>query len=672
MKKTPVIMTLLLTLALLGCSLGAGQPSTSAPPDQTDPSVPDINGTWSGQFTDLAGGVERVATLTLVEDRGVLSGSIAFNLLDASMPEFYAITGSYDGARLQFGEDQGRTFWGSLNDGMWTLYAAWGCYDCADQAWALMTLSRGVALPAVTTDEPVGTMLVQPGDPTTIDSWMVDFDTRPTAASATIPGGDSYARDLFERPFDADMTYFPDTDILWAFLSSTPDWVYVSMQIADVDPNSGNYQSTYGVEFDLDLDGRGDTFVWATQPFTTGWTNTNVQIFTDQDNDVGGPTPLTSDAPWAGSGYETLEFDRGSGKDPGGAWVRISPQDPTFIQIAFHPTYINFAGAYLWNVWADRGPLSPGSFDYNDWITLAQAGSPLSASPDYPLKGLFLIDNTCRAAYGFVPVGNEPGLCLPADDPNGNQPGQSGGERPGTGIVVLVRPTDTPTPGGPTLTPGDDFPPPPENGQINGQVWQDTNGNSLRDPGEPGWNTDAIALRTDGYGGTCNVTVATTLPDTNGFYRFTDLWPTPYCVVFLTSQPTGACGTQRNVSVPSGGSATADFCVVPAAPPPGPVSGSIQGLVFYDNNANGGFDTSDTRADTYSFSLFHNSSCSGAAFANYVTDPEGLFTINNLNPETWCIQISTPGGPVLPANPQAVTVTAGSTAVVTFAIQPPP
>jgi hypothetical protein len=40
----------------------------------------------------------------------------------------------------------------------------------------------------------------------------------------------------------------------------------------------------------------------------------------------------------------------------------------------------------------------------------AQAGSPLAGS-NYPLKALYLVDNTCRWKYGFTPTGNEIGLC---------------------------------------------------------------------------------------------------------------------------------------------------------------------------------------------------------------------------------------------------------------------
>ena len=668
-KRLSILFSLLLTLALLGCNLGSGATSTSAPGDDTGSTVSNINGTWSGQFTDLAGGVERIATLTLSEEAGSLSGSIAFNLLDASLPEFYAITGTYDGIQLRFTESQGRYFWGSLNDGIWTIYAAWGCYDCTDQAWAVMTLQRGLTELPGTTSEPAGTTVEinQPGDPATLDSWVYDFDTRPTGNSATIPGGDYHARNIYERPFGPDMIYMPDTDLLWAFVSNTPDWIYVSIQIADVNPQTGDYQSTYGIEFDLDLDGRGDTYVWVTPPFSTTWTNTNVQIFSDQDEDVGGPNPLLSDAPWTGTGYDTLLFDRGSDKDPDAAWARIAPLDPTFIQIAFHPAYINYASAYLWNVWADWGSVNPGYFDYNDFYTLSQAGSPLAGSSEYPLKNLFLLDNTCRVAYGFTPTGSEPGLCLAEDNPGEDQPNQPGGDQPSTGTVVLVRPTDTPTPGG-----GDDFPPPPENGRINGQVWQDTNGNGTRDPGEPGWNTEAVVLRTDGYGGTCNVTVATTLPDSGGYYSFTDIWPTPYCVVFLTSQPTGGCATQHNVTVPAGGVATADFCVVPAAPPPPPVVGaSIEGWVFYDNNANGAYETGDS-SDIFNFTVFHDSTCTGPVYASYVTAPDGTFVMNNLDPSSWCIRVDYSGTPILPANPQSVTLSPGSTANLTFAIQPPP
>jgi hypothetical protein len=60
--------------------------------------------------------------------------------------------------------------------------------------------------------------------------------------------------------------------------------------------------------------------------------------------------------------------------------------------------------------WAGAN-IDPSMFDYNDHMTHAQAGDPSQGYGVYPIKALAEIDNTCRLAIGFVPTGNEPGLC---------------------------------------------------------------------------------------------------------------------------------------------------------------------------------------------------------------------------------------------------------------------
>ena len=65
----------------------------------------------------------------------------------------------------------------------------------------------------------------------------------------------------------------------------------------------------------------------------------------------------------------------------------------------------------MWGVWADAGLKDPGMFNYNDRFTYAQAGSPIAGNPYYPIKAIYAVDNTCRAAYGFNPTGDEPLLC---------------------------------------------------------------------------------------------------------------------------------------------------------------------------------------------------------------------------------------------------------------------
>jgi hypothetical protein len=80
--------------------------------------------------------------------------------------------------------------------------------------------------------------------------------------------------------------------------------------------------------------------------------------------------------------------------------------------VAFKQSVIGAADTFLFGGWSDEGVREAGWFDYNDHFTLAEAGSPLSNSPHYPLAALFSVDNTCRWGYGFEPTTAYPGLCL--------------------------------------------------------------------------------------------------------------------------------------------------------------------------------------------------------------------------------------------------------------------
>jgi hypothetical protein len=136
-----------------------------------------------------------------------------------------------------------------------------------------------------------------------------------------------------------------------------------------------------------------------------------VTVYTDPDGDVGGPNPLKSDAPFSGDGYEKTILTNGQGADPDLAWVRISPDSPSTLQFAFKSTLLNGTTAFLIGGWADNSIKDPSKFNYNDHFTLADAGSSMHADPNYPIKALYAMDNTCRVAVGFTPTGTEPLVC---------------------------------------------------------------------------------------------------------------------------------------------------------------------------------------------------------------------------------------------------------------------
>jgi hypothetical protein len=266
-----------------------------------------------------------------------------------------------------------------------------------------------------------------------------DVDSSVTASQNRAPYGDSYNLNLFERPFtQTTMTYIPALDIQTFSLSQDNDWYYVTMAL-----NGGNLNDpmgiNYGVELDTNHDGIGDYLVWAYPPYATTWTTDTVRVYSDPNHDVGGASPEKSDAnattsaPYPGDGYETIIFDKGKGPDPDLAWVRLDPANSSVVQFAFKRS---LAGkAFMWGVWADSGLKDPSKFNYNDRFTLAQAGSPIKNSSDYPVKAIYQVDNTCWSAFGFKVTGFEPHLC-PV-----NVPVAKTTKVPGlTGVPVLVCP----------------------------------------------------------------------------------------------------------------------------------------------------------------------------------------------------------------------------------------
>lgn len=240
--------------------------------------------------------------------------------------------------------------------------------------------------------------------------WFVDASSRVYASEGQATADDFLNMPL-ERPFTSEtMDYVAYVDIIRVEISVWKSFAYVSIFVEEMPPQDS--EIFYGVEVDSDKDGRGDWLIYGLPPRGSDWTVEGVQIYWDSDNNVGGPTPLVANEGGAANGYETLAFSSGyQSDDPDLAWIRRSPANGNEIQIAFKLSLIGFNDAFLLSAWTDAGPRQPGWFDYNDYYSLEDAGSPIRIAKEYPLKDLALVDNTCRWAYGFNPTGAEPGLC---------------------------------------------------------------------------------------------------------------------------------------------------------------------------------------------------------------------------------------------------------------------
>jgi hypothetical protein len=242
-----------------------------------------------------------------------------------------------------------------------------------------------------------------------VDTYLVDYNSK-DYADEHITYGDQYRANILERPFTADdMVYMGTIDIIRVNLKVSTNWTYAILYLAEDLPDSGTMK--YGLEIDLDENGRGDYLIQTGLPTSIDWSVKNVQVYYDLDKDVGGKSPMVNNDPAPNlTGYEVLLFDSGEGEDPDLVWVRRNPDEKNSLQIAFKNDLIGMTG-YLWSAWADDGLKAVDYRDYNDRFTEESAGSPYPGSPLYPIKALYLYDSTCRSYFGFTPTGSEPGLC---------------------------------------------------------------------------------------------------------------------------------------------------------------------------------------------------------------------------------------------------------------------
>jgi hypothetical protein len=249
-----------------------------------------------------------------------------------------------------------------------------------------------------------------PGEPKEgIDSFLLDYNSIDSAPER-VTYGDQFKNNIFERPFTSEiMDYRGEIDIIRVNLKTSETWFYFDIYLAVDLPDKG--EMNYGLELDLDENGRGDYLIESELPLSKKWSVDGVKVYRDLNKDVGGKSPFFSDdLDESLNGYEVLIFDQGDGDDPDLAWVRRHPDESNIIQIAIK-YYLTGPSGYMWSVWADDGLKAPDYFDYSDRFTAESAGNPYPGSPLYPIKGLELVDSTCRSWYGFTPTGNEPGLC---------------------------------------------------------------------------------------------------------------------------------------------------------------------------------------------------------------------------------------------------------------------
>ena len=238
---------------------------------------------------------------------------------------------------------------------------------------------------------------------------LSDSDSSLRAYENRVLSGDKFLENLYERPFTSrEMIYQPDLDIYSVDFAADGEFFYFTINLNGTDVEGSGLNGIYGIEFDTDLDGRGEVIV-TTEKTAAAWDFESISVFVDVNGDVGGPKPIIADAGFSGSGYDELKQIAGNEV----AFARIDPQSETSVQIAVSTDMLGNTPGIAWSAWADNGLREFTKFDYNDTMGPSAAGSPFRDDPNYPIKDLYSVDNTCRLAYGDVgPEYAIPGLCI--------------------------------------------------------------------------------------------------------------------------------------------------------------------------------------------------------------------------------------------------------------------
>jgi hypothetical protein len=162
----------------------------------------------------------------------------------------------------------------------------------------------------------------------------------------------------------------------------------------------------------MDMDGTGDFLIWSDGGATSEWNTDGLFLYKDRNNDVGGKLPLLMEE--GRRPEDSFEMVLAPSEDENAdvlVWKRRDPDDVYSMEFALKKSAIEYDGMFLWSAWANNDADGHLKMDYNDLMNLASAGSPYVGNVDYPLKGVALLDNTCRMPFGFNPTGAEPGVC---------------------------------------------------------------------------------------------------------------------------------------------------------------------------------------------------------------------------------------------------------------------
>ncbi len=136
----------------ISCNVPSNAQITSTAAGISDTS--DIHGAWRGTLQDQNTNSSFQMNLYIQKSDKGFSGTVEF-LIDNSITETHPITGAQIENGFQFSDAEGRSFWGTIDQGTMHGFVGWDCFEC--DYWGEYTLARQtdpVAAAAPTTESP--------------------------------------------------------------------------------------------------------------------------------------------------------------------------------------------------------------------------------------------------------------------------------------------------------------------------------------------------------------------------------------------------------------------------------------------------------------------------------------------------------------------------------------
>lgn len=266
-----------------------------------------------------------------------------------------------------------------------------------------------------TTLEPVPPRhVIYPSESSGSEQVINDQVTAEFAPQKRAMEGDDFDQGRFERPFDGQMCYMGNIDIVRsAMVRTDPDFIYVTIEVAQPVASAINDPAYYGLELDLNRDGRSLFMIRGLGPLSETWMTEGVDVWKSTSAEQPAVMAEEGGIPVTGSlGFDVNLMRSGRGSDNDMAWMRLRPGTDNVVEIAFKNSIVGGKdGKFIWRPFTDAALYSEREYDLQVTYTMEQAGSPYIDEKSYPLKNVYAVDNTCRAASGYVPDGNEPDIC---------------------------------------------------------------------------------------------------------------------------------------------------------------------------------------------------------------------------------------------------------------------